>query len=258
MRAVIDKFLYDDNDAILLVADFGKFPLMETTDRYINVQLSESLMVNAAIGLASVGKNVFIYSAAGFSLYRAFDTIKHNIVESNANGNITFLNAGEGFIYNFGLTHMCIDDLNILCNSFYNFNVYMPYDEDSTLAALQNSKGITYLRLCPDNSQKFLQADMKQNKVYCIGWLLNKVQNIITEHNFNVSLIPFYDLNCNLDDNSVLIVDSLHLDRFKVPQLCLNKKSLCNFNCTYQERLNMFGFDDNSIVKFIKENCSVV
>ena len=76
--------------------------------------MSESLMVNVAIGLALSGKDVYVYSASNFMLYRAFDTIKHNIVELNniyKHIRITFLNAGSGFIYNFGITHMLYDDI---------------------------------------------------------------------------------------------------------------------------------------------------
>lgn len=255
MRNVIDKFLYHNNNAVLLVADFGKFPSMETTDRYINVSLSESLMVNVAIGLASTGKNVFIYSAAGFSLYRAFDTIKHNIVENNFKGNITFLNAGEGFIYDFGLTHMLIDDLNILSDSFYNFNVHMPYDEKSTALALSNAKGVTYIRLCPDNTQQFNNTTSGTKTLYCIGWLLNKVKKIVEKNQFNVKLMPFDNLNMHISENSLLIVDSLYLDKFKVPQLCLDKNKMKHFNGSYEERLAYFGFDDKSIFSFLKEHC---
>ena len=79
MRHIVDKFIYEHANCYLLVADFGKFPLTRTTNRYIDVGLSETLLVNVAIGLASAGFKVFIYSAGCFALYKAFETIKNNI-----------------------------------------------------------------------------------------------------------------------------------------------------------------------------------
>ena len=73
MRHVIDKFIAQDNNAILLIADLGRFPICKTAGKCIDVGLSETLLVNTAIGLAITGKHVYVYSAANFVLYRAFE-----------------------------------------------------------------------------------------------------------------------------------------------------------------------------------------
>ena len=81
--------------------------------------------------------------------------------------------------------------------------------------------------------------------------------------------MPFDNLNMHISENSLLIVDSLYLDKFKVPQLCLDKNKMKHFNGSYEERLAYFGFDDKSILSpintftdlpksifsFLKEHC---
>ena len=73
MRHVVDTFISQAKDSILLVADLGRFPKCELAGKCINVGLSETLLVNVAIGLAIAGKHIYIYSAANFVLYRALE-----------------------------------------------------------------------------------------------------------------------------------------------------------------------------------------
>ena len=48
----------------------------------INCGITEPTTISISAGLASQGKIVFVYSVAGFSLYRAFDQIKYYLTNS--------------------------------------------------------------------------------------------------------------------------------------------------------------------------------
>lgn len=262
MRSVIDKYLFNKNDAILVVADFGKFPLMETTDRYYNVQMSESLMVNVAIGLALSGKDVYVYSASNFMLYRAFDTIKHNIVELNniyKHIRITFLNAGSGFIYNFGITHMLYDDIQLVQNHMPNVRMYFPYDEDTTIKCMFDKYRLKYIRLCPDNCKPVSISKCISPKlhIYTFGWLVNEINDIIIGNNINAQLHPILQFfNANIQHkNAIIIYDSLKIDKYKtIPTLCFPEKSQYYNEAKDPNRQLKRYFSKKQLQKFILEH----
>jgi transketolase C-terminal domain/subunit len=63
--------------------------------------------------------HVYVYSAANFVLYRAFEQIKLHVIENsnrkNNKINITFLNGGSGFCYaGYGIGHYLLDDIHLI------------------------------------------------------------------------------------------------------------------------------------------------
>ena len=157
MRQVVDKFIAGRKNTVLVVADMGRFPLSKSAGNLIDVGLSESLMVNVAAGLSLAGKEVYIYTVAGFTLYRALEQLKVCFQMKTTSGaypmNLHILNGGSGFLYNqCGLGHYLVDDISLVQNLLPSFKIAIPFDERSTLASLELNSKLSYVRLCPDNS----------------------------------------------------------------------------------------------------------
>lgn len=203
MRQVIDDFIYNSQDTVLLVADLGKFPKTKNTDKYVNVGAAETLLVNTALGMALAGKHVYIYSAANFVLYKAFEQIKINILGNSSCDvnclNITLLNGGAGFCYaGCGIGHYLLNDIHVVMTCFNEMGCYFPYDKSSTFKALNMSlHGINYVRLCLDNQKSKLQLKKHSNaiNIAVFGWLVETVNNICQENNIYANIIPIFTLD---------------------------------------------------------------
>ena len=263
MRQVIDQWLFNSN-YYLIVADLGKFPMMETTDRYINVGLSETLLVNTALGLALTGKHVYIYSVAGFVLYRALEQLKLNINNSTTYGNkqinITFLNGGAGFLYkNTGNGHFLLDDITLVTKILPNFNIYIPYDEYTTIRCLNKYNiSLNYIRLCPDNSIKKCKLISTSNSltVVTFGWLVDKINNL----NLTVNIYPlvdFYSDIKNIKNPYIAIYDNINIDLISNNIKCIKTLNINNIYCndifsdSQQEILTHYGLSNTQLIHFI-------
>lgn len=265
MRQVIDDFIYNNQNAVLLVADLGKFPKTKNTNKYINVGTTETLLINAALGMALAGKHVYVYSAANFVLYRAFEQIKINILGNSSCDvnclNITLLNGGAGFCYaGCGIGHYLLNDIHIVTTCFNEMNCYFPYDKSSTCKALNMSmRGINYIRLCLDNQISELQLKKYNNaiNIAIFGWLAETVNNICQKNNIRANIIPIFTLNqLKKLKNYILIYDNMFtpalqfdsciaMHCFKTMHDCIGKNRL--------QTLKKYKFDDDSLLKFIKQ-----
>lgn len=263
MRQVIDNWLYT-TDYYLLVADLGKFPKMETTNRYINVGLSETLLVNVALGLALTGKHVYIYSVAGFVLYRALEQLKLNINNTTTYGNrkinITFLNGGAGFLYkNTGNGHFLLDDITLMTKILPNFKIYIPYDNDTTLTCLNNTQNVSlsYIRLCPDNSLKCNLISINNTiNVITFGWLVSKISNL----NLNINIIPLVDFYHDFNQINIpfiAIYDNINIEYISNNKNCIKTLNIDKFYCndifsdSIQEIYTHYMLNDFQLTNFI-------
>lgn len=264
MRQVIDTFISQSKNAILLVADLGKFPKCEAVGKCINVGLSETLLVNAAIGLAISGKHVYIYSAANFVLYRAFEQIKLHILgnasRKNDSINITILNGGAGFCYaGCGTGHYLLDDLTLVTQQLKGVKCYFPYDEKSTIDILNQTKvGVNYVRLCLDSqAQKINISHDCRLKVVTIGWLVEYINDIKTKYQLDIDLVPlvkFSDI-FNISGKFIFIYDNFKLN-VQIPN-CIAQYYISNspecIGMNRQQTLLKYHFDDKSILKYLKK-----
>lgn len=265
MRQVIDDFIYSSQDTVLLVADLGKFPKTKNTDKYVNVGVAETLLVNVALGIALTGKHVYVYSAVNFVLYKAFEQIKINVLGNSSCDvnclNITFLNGGAGFCYaGCGIGHYLLDDIHIAMTCFNGMNCYFPYDKNSTLKALNMSMhGINYIRLCMDNQTSEVQLKKYDNaiNIAVFGWLVETVNNICQKNNICANIVPIFTLDQLKELNDyILIYDNVFTPAlqsdsciaayyFKMPYDCIGENRL--------QTLKKYKFDDDGLLKFIRQ-----
>jgi transketolase C-terminal domain/subunit len=192
MRKTLDYYLANEYeyDYRLLISDLGHFPLVEKQNKLIDIGLQEANLVNIALGLTKQNIHVFIYSVAGFFIYRAFESLKYNF---NINKNkLTILNAGAGFCYNkAGFGHHLVDDFALL-NILNNVNIFAPVDRKEFKKILNNNinnKNITYIRLSLDDfpdldidnlnymhyidKKEYLNLDQNKKILITTGWLAN-------------------------------------------------------------------------------------
>jgi len=143
-----------DSKLILLVADISPAgPILgfqkECPERFINVGVSEQVMVGMAAGMALRGLRPFTYTIATFSLYRPFEFIRDDLAYQNLP--VTVVGMGAGLVYStLGSTHQAIEDIAI-ASSIPNMSVLAPCDpleaEEATRWCARESQGPVYLRL---------------------------------------------------------------------------------------------------------------
>jgi len=153
MRKTFASFL--NKEDYLLHADMFNTKKFPTKAKVINCGLGESNLLNIAGGLASQGKNVFIYGVAGFIIHR-LEQLKLSCKYFGAKfGKITILNAWKIGYDNLGIGHQCPEDIEIMIS----LNI-LSYDHSSdnnldnfkiTLNDINKiSNGICYIRLGKD------------------------------------------------------------------------------------------------------------
>lgn len=117
-------------------------------DRYLNVGISEQNMIGVAVGLAKVGKRVFIYTLANFGVLRCLEQIRNDICYQDAN--ITLIALCCGIYYETqGFTHFGIEDIGCI-RSFPNTSIYNPANNHELEFCFNESlsrKGFNYFRL---------------------------------------------------------------------------------------------------------------
>lgn len=124
-------------------AYFGK----EFPDRFFNMGISESNMVDVASGLAAAGKQSLVSSFAVFLLCNAYDQIRMGVAFPSLNVKLVGSHAGIS-IGEDGPSQMAIEDI-ALSTSFPNMTVLVPADAPSARAATRAMfewQGPVYLR----------------------------------------------------------------------------------------------------------------
>ncbi len=158
MRDQFANVFYDeamcDHRLVMVVADISPAGSMakfreKSPERFINVGVSEQIMVGMSAGLALRGFRPFTYTIATFSLYRPFEFIRDDLAYQNLP--VTIVGMGAGIVYStLGSTHNAFEDIAIAA-AVPNMTVIAPCDPEETKYATQwcarESAGPVYLRI---------------------------------------------------------------------------------------------------------------
>jgi transketolase len=145
-----------NENIVVCEADIGKstktcYFAKEFPERYINTGIAEQNLMNMAVGLASVGKIVFVSTYSVFASMRACEQIRTFACYPNINIKIVASHGGltPG---NDGPTHQAIEDMGIM-RSLPNMCVLMPADFNATKALIKKTlewKTPVFVRLTRD------------------------------------------------------------------------------------------------------------
>lgn len=140
------------SDIVFMTGDLGYAalePLQAALGtRFINAGVSEQNMVTAGAGLASEGRQVWLYSIAPFIYARPFEQVRNDICIHGLD--VKLVGNGGGYGYgSMGATHHALEDYGILL-TLKGLRAFVPvYDEDvaAVIDAVHARKGPAYLRL---------------------------------------------------------------------------------------------------------------
>jgi transketolase len=137
-----------DGSVVLVTADLGSFRTFRSVapERFFNVGVSEPLSVSFAAGLASEGWAVFLYTVAGFTLYRAWEQLKFAV--GYWRQDVTVIGTGFGWRYHMiGHGHRTPDDI-AMARLIPNMRVLAPATDDSLRAMVaEGTGGPRFIRL---------------------------------------------------------------------------------------------------------------
>lgn len=146
----------ENQDVFVLDADISKstktcYFANKFPKRFFDVGIAEQNLVNVGIGLASLGKKVYVSTYAVFASMRACEQLR--TFACYPKNKITVLASHGGLTPgNDGATHQAIEDMGIM-RTLPNMNVVMPADAIATKAILKKSldwEGPLYIRLTRD------------------------------------------------------------------------------------------------------------
>jgi len=129
-------------------------------ERFVNVGVSEQLMIGMVAGLALRGLKPFAYTIATFALYRPFEMVRDDLAYQNLP--VTVVGIGGGVTYStLGGTHHAQEDVAVAC-SVPNLSVISPCDplevEQATIHCATNTGGPIYLRLGKAGEPNFTET----------------------------------------------------------------------------------------------------
>lgn len=116
-------------------------------DRFMDMGIAESNMMNFAAGLSTCGVPVFTSTFAAFAAGRAYDQIRNGIAYPNCNVKIGATHGGV-LIGADGGSHQCIEDISLM-RTIPNMTVLCPCDVEETFACVKaalEKEGPVYLR----------------------------------------------------------------------------------------------------------------
>jgi transketolase len=144
----------NDKRVVIVVADISPAGSMqkfreEFPERFVNVGVSEQIMIGLCAGLALKGFRPFAYTIATFTFYRPFEFVRDDLCYQNLP--VTVVGIGGGVTYStLGGTHHAQEDV-VLASAIPNMTVIAPCDPaEARQAALWCStqeRGPVYLRL---------------------------------------------------------------------------------------------------------------
>lgn len=116
-------------------------------ERFIDMGIAESNMMNFAAGISSCGVPVFASTFAAFAAGRAYDQVRNGIAYPNCNVKIGATHGGV-LIGADGGSHQCIEDISLM-RTIPNMTVLCPCDVEETYACVKaalQKEGPVYLR----------------------------------------------------------------------------------------------------------------
>ncbi|WP_026491174.1 transketolase family protein [Butyrivibrio sp. XPD2002] len=155
------------NDIMYLTADSGEGGLdllykRNFPDRCFNFGIAEENMVAAAAGMALCGKKPFVYTAAPFLVYRAFEFIRDDICLQNVP--VKLIGSGSGIsVSSLGPTHHTTEDIAVL-RSLPNLSIFSPATPKQAYESIKeayNTPGPVYIRLGMSKESEFFDEDYK-------------------------------------------------------------------------------------------------
>lgn len=155
-------------NTVLITGDLGYGVLepfiKEFPDRYINAGISEQTMMGMAAGLASTGKQVFVYSIGNFPTLRCLEQIRNDVCLMNQN--VCIVSVGAGYAYGAqGYSHHALEDIACM-RVMPNMRVLIPSDPVETSFAMKSimeKSQPTYLRLGKSKEKLLHRSDATFN-----------------------------------------------------------------------------------------------
>lgn len=148
LRDALAKLALERSDIALVTSDLGSFTQFRDVapDRFFNVGVAEPLSISFAAGLASEGFKVFVFSVAGFTLYRAWEQLKFAV--GFWQQDVTLIGTGFGWrYYMIGRGHRTPDDLALM-RLIPNMQILAPATEGSLRTMLtENTTGPRFIRI---------------------------------------------------------------------------------------------------------------
>ncbi len=151
-----------DQNVLYLTADSGEGGLDRMFRRYFpersfNFGIAEEHMVAAAAGMALSGKIPFVYTAAPFLAYRAFEFIRNDICLQNLP--VKLIGTGSGLsVSSLGATHHSTEDIGVL-RCLPNLKILSPATAKQTAACMKDAyyhPGPVYIRLGMHGAPEFM------------------------------------------------------------------------------------------------------
>ncbi len=170
----------DKYDFFVLDADLAKATQTvvfknKYPDRFLDMGIAESNMMNFAAGMSTGGTPVFASTFAAFAAGRAYDQVRNGIAYPNCNVKIGATHAGV-LIGPDGGSHQCIEDIALM-RAIPNMTVLCPCDKEETFACVKAAiemQGPVYLRFgrlaTPEVPQKdAVPFEIGKGRVVCDG-----------------------------------------------------------------------------------------
>lgn len=154
-----------NNDILYLTADSGEGGLdllfqRNYPDRCFNFGIAEENMVAAAAGMALCGKTPFVYTAAPFLVYRAFEFIRNDVCLQNLP--VKLIGSGSGItVSSLGPTHHATEDIAVL-RSLPNLTIISPASPKQVYESIKLAyriPGPTYVRIGMNKELEYFGDD---------------------------------------------------------------------------------------------------
>lgn len=267
MRNFITTYIDSINNSYFLHCDVFNTEKFNNT-KCLNLGLRESSICNIAAGIAKDKKNkVFIYSLANYVLNKGFESIYYNLNDWS-NGGMIFL-AGSGFAYYNAISnsHTLFNDIQLI-QGLKNYKIYSPariYELKNVIDEYVNNETNTiyFVKLGLDKFNEYIykkekiQFPFSYNKpnILSTGWMTNYYEKNINQFN-DFNILHFNDFNDILNFEHMTYMTYFIYDQYSIRGDFEFKgidKSLNipNFN-NWEECVNFFNFDINSILNYVK------
>ena len=156
------------------ISPSGKMAKFQSQKKnFINVGVSEQVMIGICAGLALGGMTPFAYTIAPFSIFRPFEMVRDDLCYQKLP--VTVVGMGAGTVYaNLGGTHTAIEDISI-ARSLPNMQVLSPCDplelESCVNFCANKSKKPTYLRIGKTGEKNYTHNSIEK-------WEFGKIRKV--------------------------------------------------------------------------------